>query len=62
MKRLTRLEKMAITKELKKTDPDELDELIITTPTGRTYQIKVVDGKAILPSGKAFEIDMRHIC
>ena len=58
-KKLTRKEKATILKAVKNIDQDT--EIEVETER-RTYRIKIENGMAILPSGKAFEIDARHIC
>jgi len=58
-KKLIRREKDQILEAVKGIDHDT--EIEVTTER-RTYRIKVQNGTAILPSGKAFEIDARHIC
>ena len=57
-RKIPRLDKIEIMKAIKKATGKELTVDV----NGRTYQIKIVGGKAILPSGKAFEIPVEHIC
>jgi len=59
-KRLTRKEKIVILDAVEGC-ADEDTEIEVETER-RVYRIKIKNGRAILPSGKAFEIDARHIC
>lgn len=57
-RKIPRLDKIEIMKAVKKATEKELTVDV----NGRTYHIKIIGGKAILPSGKAFEIPVEHIC
>ena len=59
-KGITRREKAIILKAVKKHSGEDA-EIEVETER-RTYRIKIENGVAILPSGKAFEVDARHIC
>ena len=59
-KKITRREKAEILKALKNIDQEDT-EIEVETER-RIYRIRIENGTAILPSGKAFEIDARHIC
>lgn len=59
-KKLTRKEKATILDAVRECAGEDT-EIEVTTER-RTYRIRVEGGKAVLPSGKAFEIDARHIC
>jgi len=59
-KGITRREKAIILKAVKKHSGEDA-EIEVETER-RTYRIRIEGSRAILPSGKAFEIDARHIC
>jgi len=57
-RKTTRIEKIEIMKAVKNATEKE----ITVSVNGRTYQVKIVGSRAILPSGKVFEIPEEHIC
>lgn len=57
-RKIPRLDKIAIMKAVKKATEKELTVDV----NGRTYHVRIVGSKAILPSGKVFEIPGEHIC
>ena len=58
-KKLTRLEKIVVRQAV--TDAEEGSDFIMVDTGKRTIRIDLHQGRAILPSGKSFEIDARHI-
>ena len=57
-RKVTRLEKIAIMKAIKKATENEIEVEV----NGRVIPVKIVSNRAILPSGKVFEIPVEHIC
>ena len=58
-KKITRRELLKILEEAAEASED--GEIEVQTDK-RIYRVKVEKGRAILPSGKAFEVDGRHVC
>lgn len=57
-RKIPRLDKIEIMKAVKKATEKELTVDV----NGRIYHVKITGNKAILPSGKIFEIPGEHIC
>jgi len=57
-RKVTRLEKIAIMKAIKKATENEIEVEV----NGRVIPVKIVSNRAVLPSGKVFEIPVEHIC